>query len=266
MTLSEYMAAVDEAYTSLSGQALEDRLLTLAKDAEAQFGPENPSFAAMLSEVGSYYRGQGRYEASEEYYLRALSIIPPDTADRGTALNNLAGTRRLMGRQDQAEQDFLSALALLERTVGHEHVLYASALNNLSLLYLDRKQTDMAKRYLAQASDILSQLPDHPDEYASSLCNLAALELRTGRPEAAAPLLEEAIRLFENELGTDTPHYHTVLNSLGVARWQLGDFPGSESAFRKGLDAAASLYGEGHPEYEKLRAHLQQARERMGSL
>ncbi|MBR2717333.1 MAG: tetratricopeptide repeat protein [Oscillospiraceae bacterium] len=263
MEITEYLAAVDRAYDTLRGGELEARLLELLAQAEAQFGPRSREYASLLSEAGGYYRGQSRLEASEDCFARALDILPAGTADYGTALNNLAGTHRLMGRLDEAEAEFLTCLEILRQTGGPERILLAAAMNNLSLLYLDRDRPDEAARWLNEAAAILAALPEHREEYASSLCNLAALDLRMGRAEAAEERLRTAVALYENELGTDTPHYHSALNSLGVALWRENDPAGAAAAFEKGLDAVRALYGEEHPDYARLAAHRDAALERL---
>ena len=113
------------------------------------------------------------------------------------------------------------------------------------------------EKLLAQSSVVLSGLPACRDEYASSLCNRSALLLQLGRAEAAVPLLSEAITLYEQELGTDTPHYHAALNSLGLAKMALHDSVGATENFLNAVHAAEALYGPDHPETQALRHTLE---------
>jgi len=61
-----------------------------------------------------------------------------------TALNNLAGVHRLLGRYDQAIAEFQDCLELYERTVKGS-AFHAAGLNNLSLVYLDLGKLEAAR-------------------------------------------------------------------------------------------------------------------------
>ena len=258
---------VDSAYETCKGPALEQALQAVAADCAAENGERSPLYAAMCSELGGYYRGQARYPESEAAFLRAIEIlrdaVGEDSPDYTTALNNLAGTYRVMGEYDKAEQIFLNCLAHYEKTLGTGHVLYASGLNNYALVCLDRGDLDHAEELLGRSAEVLAKLPECVDEYAAALCNRSALLLSLRRGQEAVPLLEKAIVLFETELGTDTPHYHAALHSLGLAHLQLGDNAAAAEAFSAAVRAADTLYGPEHPEAQAIRRSLAEARRRM---
>ena len=266
MDAATAFARIDAAYESCRGPALEDALRAVAADCAAENGEASPLYAAMCSELGGYYRGQARYAESESAFLRALDILRgdpgEDSPDYTTALNNLAGTCRCMGKYEEAERLFRLCLERYAVSPGRQHVLYASALNNYALLCLDRGELARAEALLAQSSEVLSALPACRDEYASALCNRSALLLRLDQAEEAVPLLEEAAALYERELGTDTPHYHAALNSLGLARLALHDVAGAAESFRRAVSAAEALYGPEHPETQSIRRTLAQVERR----
>lgn len=254
------MEAVDRAYGECAAPELEQRLRELADAAGADFGTESAEYAALRSELGSFYRGQTRFSESETELSAALDILKSavgvNSPDYATALNNLAGTHRRMGEFGRASAEFAEALEIYEHTVGKRHVLYAAGLNNLSLLCMDQNDLAGAADYLQKASDILDALPECRDELAASLCNLAALDLRLNRAADGIPLLQRAIALFEGPLGTDTPHYHAALTTLGLCRCRLGDISGARDALQKAADAAKALYGEMHAEYRGIMQYL----------
>ena len=266
MDAATAFSRVDAAYESCRGPALENALLAVAADCAAENGEASPLYAAMCSELGGYYRGQARYAESEAAFLRAVDILRVDpgeeSPDYTTALNNLAGTYRCMGKYEEAERLFLRCLERYAVSPGRRHVLYASALNNYALLCLDRGELGRAEELLAQSAAVLSALPACRDEYASALCNRSALLLRLGRAEEAVPLLREAVALYEQKLGTDTPHYHAALNSLGLAELALHDVTAAAESFRRAVSAAEALYGPEHPETRSLRRTLAQVKQR----
>lgn len=252
---------VDEAYSATEGATIEERLQCICREAEEKYGKTSTVYAAMRSELGAFYRGQGRFEASVAAFRETLDILEKtvgtESADYITALNNLAGTYRLMHDFDAAEQLFLICLSGYEKTIGTGHVLYASALNNYALVCLDRGEAKKAGQLLLQSSEILAALPECRDEYATSLCNSAALFFGMQEYGTAEKMLHEAIGLYENELGTDTPHYHAAWNTLGAVYYRGGDYKKAESCFARGYEAACALYGPDHYETQALERSLQ---------
>ena len=247
---------VDLAYQTLPPEQLEQRLRDLTQQAAEETGAASALHASMLGELGGYYRGQRRYAASEDCFCRALDILTdrlgPDHPDRTTMLNNLAGTWRLMGKFAEAEQAFRTCLDSYGRTLGTGHILYASGLNNLSLLYLDQNDYPRAAACLAQASEILSTMPDNREDYATSLCNLAGLHYGQGCFAQAEQEAASAAAIYETELGTRTPHYHAALSTLAAIRRKRGNHAGAKQAMEQAVAAAKSLFGEHHPEYLQL--------------
>lgn len=260
MRQQSYFDEIDHAYKTLSGAPLEARILSLLESAQAEYGSDSGLYAAMLNEVGAFYRGQHRYPEAEQVFQQALELLVRTgrhlTADYATTLNNLAGTHRLMGRTEDAEMEFQHCLELYRETVGESHILYASGLNNLSLAALDRGDHARAADLLRQASEILRRLPNCLDERATSLVNLASLHRTMGEPAAAAEALTEALELYETKLGTHTPHYHAALNAMGLVCCDMGDCGQALQWLEKAAGAAGRLYGEEHPETAAIRHHL----------
>ena len=120
MELWEYLEQVDRAYESLSGGALEARIGALTEACGQEYGAESASYASLLGEQGAYYRGQGRYQESEDCFQRALELLEKtagkDSPAYATALNNLASVHRLTGRYADAEREY----GALARAFGGE--------------------------------------------------------------------------------------------------------------------------------------------------
>lgn len=263
MTWSEYLRETDAAY-ELAPSDAEARLLALLEQCGAEYGRGSMEYGSMRNELGAFYKGQGRFAEAEDCFKGALSLFERHAGVRSpffaTALNNLAGTHRLAGSLDEAEEEFRRCLAIYSDTVGESHILYASGLNNLSLVYLDRNLPDKAAALLSDAAEILRALPDARDELAVSLINLGALLRELGRTEEAEARLREALRMFREELGTDTPHYHAALNELGSVCLSAGRFAEAEALFTSAADAAEALYGADHCDVTAARKHAQLAR------
>lgn len=260
MTLEQYLAQVDRAYeTSPSPAALENRLAALADQCGAEHGRNSVPYASLLGELGGFFRGQGRFQESEECFRQAMALLEAalgrNSPAYATTLNNLAGVHRLLGRHEEAAAEFQTCLDLYRETVGERHVLYAAGLNNLSLIHLDRGELEQAAALQEQAADILSGLPQARDELASALCNQGALYQRMGRLDEALTKLKRALNLFRGELGTDTPHYHAALNTLGTVHYAAGRFLAARDCFAQAAQAAQALYGPDHREVRAAWAH-----------
>jgi len=265
MTIEEYFEQVDNAYDALENEALEKRLLELTEQVRKEYGEDGREYAAMCSELGGFYRGQGKFEDSERYFRDALMIlvntIGPDNPDYATALNNLAGTVRRLNRFDEAEMLFNQALTIYGDTVGTKHLLYASGLNNLSLVSLDRGDTEKATCLLGEAADILQGLPECRDELAAALVNLGSLHRQTGELDKAEEELAQAVELFEKELGTRTPHYHAALYGLSLTKINDGKIQEAKELMRKARTAATALYGPDNRETRIIDGYLRRLEE-----
>ena len=267
MTDSERLALVDRAYAECAPDMLESRLLEILRECGEECGEASYAYAAMLSEMGGFYRGRTDFEKAERYFLRAAEILREvsgeRSADRATVLNNLAGTYRMEGRFAEAEKLLHEVMELYAETVGEKHVLYASALNYLALTYLDERDFPRAEDTLARASKILAELPGCRDEYASSLCTRGALLLQTARNDEAEKLLTEAVELYDTSLGHVTAHYHAALNSLGIVYFQRKDYEKALGYFEKAYAAAEKYYGEYHAETQGIRDALALTRRKL---
>lgn len=264
MELREYLEQVDQAYETLSGGDLEERIRALADTCRLEYGEESAPYASLLGELGAYYRGQGRYEESEDCFQRSLDLlgktVGKESPAYATALNNLASVHRFTGRYADAEREYAACLALYRRTVGTGDVLYAAGLNGLSMVYLDQNLLLQAARLQTRAAEILDALPQCRDELAVSLCNLGLLLRQMGRLKEAEEKLTQAVALFEGELGTHTPHYHAALNGLGSVDYAAGRYRQAQARFRQAAQAAEALYGPDHWECRVAKEHMEMAR------
>ena len=120
-----------------------------------------------------------------------------------------------MGRWEEAVplfNDILKQVAVESGKAGDE---YATALNDLALMYETSGRYEDAEPLFDQALSIRRRVlgDDHPDT-APSLNNLAALYYAQGRYEDVEPLFEEALSIRRRVLGADHPDTATSLNNL----------------------------------------------------
>ncbi len=264
MDIRDYFSIVDKSYGTEDNQIIESEIKRACELAKENEGEGSAIYASMLSELGGFYRGLTRYDESVACFTKAAEILKalngPMSPDYATCVNNRAGSYRQMREFDKAEEGFAECLNIYENTVGRHHILYSAGLNNVALVALDKGQTDRAAAYLKEASDILAELPEHLDEYATSLANTAELYRQLGRYEDAEKNLLEAKDVYENRLcDTFTPHYHAILNSLGLVCMATGRFKEAADWFRSALVYCERYYNKEHREYVATARNLKEA-------
>jgi tetratricopeptide (TPR) repeat protein len=83
---------------------------------EKKLGPDNPTVAAIINNLGSVHEHQGHVAQAESLYKRALEIdekvLGPDHPTVAVALKNLAGIYRTTHRDDDANKLELRAAAI----------------------------------------------------------------------------------------------------------------------------------------------------------
>ena len=262
MDTAEYFRIVDDAYKTEDNATIESEIKRAAELAKQNEGAESPVYAAMLSELGGFYRGMTRFDECLDCFSKAAEIMKaakgPDSADYATCINNHASTYRLMGRFDDAERELKECLEIYERSVGKKHILYSAALNNLGMVALNREDTDSAMEYLTESAEILRELPGHLFEYGSSLANTAELYRLLGRYKEAEENLLKAKAVYDTELkDTYTSHYHAILNSLGLVCMATNRYKEAADWFEQALTACARYFDTEHREYKSTERNLQ---------
>jgi len=264
MQTADYFKIVDSSYGTEDNQKIESEIKRACALAKENEGEKSAIYASMLSELGGFYRGLTRYDESVDCFTRAAEILKelngPMSPDYATCVNNRAGSYRQMRLFDKAEEGFAECLSIYENTVGKKHILYSAGLNNVALVALDKGQTDRAAALLAEAAEILKDMPDHLDEYATSLANTAELYRQLGRYEEAERNLLEAKDVYENQMhDTFTPHYHAILNSLGLVCMATGRYQEAAERFRSALVYCERYYNKEHREYKATERNLADA-------
>ncbi len=270
MTIQDYFRIVDSSYGTEDNKIIESEIKRACELARANEGEGSAIYASMLSELGGFYRGLTRYDESVDCFTRAAEILKalngPLSPDYATCINNRAGSYRQMRRFDKAEEGFAECLRIYEATVGKKHILYSAGLNNCALVALDKGQTDRAAALLEEAAEILKGLPEHLDEYATSLANTAEHYRQLGRFADAERNLLEAKDVYENRLhDTFTPHYHAILNSLGLVCMATHRYEEAADWFRESLTYCARYYNTEHREYKATQRNLEAAEAALAS-
>ncbi|WP_051256208.1 serine/threonine-protein kinase [Cystobacter fuscus] len=174
---------------------------------EKALGPEHPNVSKVLASLGIDLASLGRYEDARLRFERALAIqektFGPEHPDVAAMLTNLGGVLADLGRNEEAKARLERALAVLEKALGPQHPMLS-----IPRTLLGRALTRLGRYEEAQPQlDRALALQQQPQEHAGlaePLTGLGLLQLARGKPAAAVPLLERALRLAPEEAATET--------------------------------------------------------------
>jgi tetratricopeptide (TPR) repeat protein len=175
--------------------------LAAIKDAEIRFGPDRPDVGEALSSLANLYRFEGKYDAAEPLYRRALAISEKvsgaEHADVAPHLDRLATLFRIQRRYAEAEALLKRALKIRETAFGADDLELYPSLENLAVLHQAQDQYAEAEPYLRRALAIHEQAlgRDHP-QVAESLHELARLYRMQGRAREAAQSYDRAVAIL----------------------------------------------------------------------
>jgi len=219
----------DDPYQNVAGWPLLRALVPHAEALSGHFPPggQPEALGCAQNQVALFLQSQGAYARALPLLEQALAIteaaLGPDHPGTATAMGNLAGTYRELGRAADALPLHERALAITEATLGPDHPGTANQLNNLAATYreLGRAADALPLHERALAITEATLGPDHPDT-AIRLKDLAAIYRALGRPADALPLAERALTITEAALGPDHPDTAARLNNLAVTYRALG--------------------------------------------
>jgi class 3 adenylate cyclase len=173
---------------------------------------------------------------AEDYFRRALDLLPGDAPERPRAQARLAEAGWLAGRgYDEVVTAYERAIRDLR--VSGDHVAAAGALVHLATALRDRGETGRAPVLLAEAVELLEREPAGP-ELMQAYTHTARDHMFAGRQRACFEWAEKAIGLAR-KLGIEEQSAR-ALQCRGFSRWELGDRGGIDDmrdALRIGLDS-----------------------------
>ena len=123
--------------------------LTLLKQAEEEFGPEDLRVASAIRHLALLYYRQGRYTVAESLLHRSLAIlekVEPGHIETAAVLEQLAELYEVQGRYTATEIILLRSLAIGERALGPDHPQVMNVITDLLKLYKRMGKPDEARR------------------------------------------------------------------------------------------------------------------------
>lgn len=181
--------------------------------------PEQERWRERFAAAMAAYRA-GSYDDAATILREAMelaSLVGEHCPELATTCNTLAAVEASRSALPEAEQLYLQALTIWEKTVGRDHSHVAATLTNLALLYKTQDRYEDAERNLLRALDIdrRTNPPSHP-HVASALIQLSAVQKASGNARRAESSLLEALEVWPPSPLGDGTAWQSVLEDLAA--------------------------------------------------
>jgi len=261
-------AAKREAYAPLQAEALvELARVQFMRTGDAKQAEQAMTEAVLVAERGRhdvvraralivlvYLVGivQARTAEGHELVAHASAVIERlvgGEAIEGQLLGNEGQLLAVEGKFAEAEERMARGLALLERTIGTDHVETGRVLAQLSDLARRRGDLDKAVALAERASAIHERGygPAHP-ETAKSLFGVGIALEDQGKYDAAAERVLRTLAILEAALGKDHLDLAVATDELGIIRRKQEKLAEAEALHRRALALRETGLGPDHPE------------------
>ena len=232
---------------------------------ETAVGPQDPSVAVSLSNLGLVLRRQGKLDEARAAYERALRIREASLgavhADVARSLAALSALAAAAGDFTRARELGMRALTIAERQNPPDHLLEAGAANNLAQALFQTNDFAGSKQRLEQAIRAYEAAlgADHP-EVGKALSNLANVVSETGDLAGARTLYERATTIQEKRQGADHPDVALNVNNLADIFFLIGDYSQAATLFERALQTLERSLGPDHNRVAMVLGNLAQVR------
>ncbi len=218
------------------------------------------------------------FEAAEIHLTRAAA----DAEERGHSAPKRIQVRLLLadaqrkqfhGRQQQINADKLAAAELTVRSAielaarTDDRVAYMQCLDALAEIFGDQGNFAAAEKVTRDALEIESALP-HPEplRMARRVHRLGMVHQQAGRIDAAIPMLEKAVAMYERTFGPDHLETGNQLAALGAVYRAQGNHEEAQKRLRRALKIHETTCGVQSAEAIEDLHHLAGSLEESGDL
>jgi tetratricopeptide (TPR) repeat protein len=216
---------------------------------EFSLPPNHPDISNSMTALAVLYESLGDLDRALAFHQRSLAIREivygpdhPQTAE------NLRGMAQVLGDQGQfqkAEDLFGEALAIYQTSYGWDHQEVGKTLVFQGCELLEAGKYVQAETTLVRGLAIpaISQ-GDNISLQVQGYEALARLEMEQGHPDSALFNLNLVRELIATSSSQDSPQLSSILNSIGAAHIELGDWDTARATFSAGVSAAENSWGE----------------------
>ncbi len=245
MNIDEIFAQIDRLYSANEGEKVEEYILEKLGEA-ARAGEENVMIQ-LLNELIGHYRETSEFDKLETFAQKLLDILEGSSIKgsmaHATSLLNVANAYRAAGRLKESNALYQQVKSYYDANVEPDSMLYASLLNNMSLLFQEMGDFESAADCLERALGISLLYPECRIEQATTYSNLAMTLIKLDRLDEAEAHLYKAFGLFEKDEEPDY-HYSAALSAMAEIRYIKKDYNESIRYYEKALREIEKCVGK----------------------
>ncbi len=218
---------------------------------EKEIGPWQKDYINILNHMGEMYELTDRYAEANATLTKALRIAVARFGDKdyqyGVELDNVARLEIKLGEYEKAEEHITASLKLLEefRKDDNKKVFLIKAIETEAVLFGIKGLYDDAEDALDRSAKIISKADAvlvGLDELATAR-ELSSLLIQLGRYSETEELLENLIKDYEKQYGSNSLRLIEPLVNLGRLTLLNGDYPKADKIAQRANDIAVSIYG-----------------------
>lgn len=215
-------------------------------------------------------RKMGDVESAEplvhEYVDFCKVYFGPTHFNYGRSLGDLALLFNDKAEYRKAELTYLEAIRVMSEAGGGNEGSYGMTLNYLGNVYRTTGQFEKAEPKYLEALAHQRKVRDQARKIAITLANLASIYDLMGNFKEAERYGLEAVKIYEQNIGTESPNYHIALSALSQIYLHQEDYAKAEEYGLKTLDIQARLTGKEHTDYALSLLRLGSVYEKQGKL
>lgn len=266
MNIDEIFAEIDRLYTANEGKKVEEYIIGKLSEA-ARLNDEN-AMIQLLNELIGHYRETSEFDKMKTFADKLLGILDISSLKgsmaHATSLLNVANAYRAAGSLKESNALYQEVKSYYDANVAPDSMLYASLLNNMSLLFQEMGDYESAADCLERALGITLGYPECRIEQATTYANLATTLIKLDRLDEAEDHLDKAFKLFEEDKEPDY-HYSAALSAKAEIRYIRKDYAQSVTYYEKALNEIEKCVGKSKA-YEITKQNLEEARSKMSDI
>lgn len=246
MDVNVFYQTLDDLFTNNELTKVEPYLT--ASLSQAREDEDWQAYIAICNEMIGFYRSisqhEKAYQASEDVLLLMEELQMEDTEHFATVLLNSATAYRAGGRYRDAYEQYMRAAGIYAGLIPPDDYRFAGLYNNMGMLLEAMDENEQAAELTGKALVIIRKQPDARMEEATTLTNLALIDLKLSRVAEAEELLKEAVSVFE-EAGEQTDaHYSGALAGLAEAAFRREDYERALTLYDSACEEVVKHFGE----------------------
>ncbi|MEQ9466761.1 MAG: CHAT domain-containing tetratricopeptide repeat protein [Ekhidna sp.] len=183
--------------------------------------------------------------------------VQKNSIEEGVSHKWIGDAYAIQGSFKKAEKSLLRGLKTFEENGLEATFEYASTLNSLGILYMDKGKLPEAEEIFQQAMSIVNRIQgEYEDVIAGLQNNLAIVYFNLGNYERATELQRAILKADKEYFGEDSYTYGLDLLNLGLTLLYDGQYAESEKLHLEALEVFEASAGKESIDYGRVQNNL----------